>query len=396
MCKNNFMIMKRFFSIFIALIALSITPSWAQFTVEDQTKTKEEDVKFKKDFKNIDVQAADFYSDAKAKLERQRIRKERNTLEITVSLQGTMASYNNAWLDTRGGDNSIAVTGDFFLKHTYAKNKFRLFTQAQAKYGYNRIRVENEEGTKEGIWFKNLDQFWIQTEPSRTINNAWSYAGRVKITSQFSKTYGSRTAQTDDNVKTSFMAPGYINLSLGFKYTSQNKKFPIRISLNPLASDGTVAYNDLVEKIYRDKKATNWFGIDMGKHATFSGGSDINIGFDRTWGKNGWFRYWTDCTVYYGWITNVINGTKIRNYYDYLNAQRQWEEGGQVGEAPTKVARVVELHPTVDWKNRFTIKASKFVTTTIEVNLYYNKAQSDEVLIQSNLKVGLTYTFKNK
>jgi hypothetical protein len=92
----------------------------------------------------------------------------------------------------------------------------------------------------------------------------------------------------------------------------------------------------------------------------------------------------------------VINGTKIRKYYDYLNAQHQWEEGGKVGEAPTKVARVVELHPTVDWKNRFTIKASKFVTTTIEVNLYYNKAQSDEVLIQSNLKVGLTYTFKNK
>ena len=88
--------MKRFLSILIASIAISATPSWAQFTVEDKTKTKQEDVKFEKDFKNIDVQAAEFYSDAKAKLERQRIRKERNTLEITVSLQGSMASYNNA------------------------------------------------------------------------------------------------------------------------------------------------------------------------------------------------------------------------------------------------------------------------------------------------------------
>ena len=388
--------MKRFLSIFIAAVILSATPAWAQFTVEDKTKTKQEDVKFEKDFKNIDVQAADFYSDAKAKLERQRIRKERNTLEITISLQGSMASYNNAWLDTRGGDNSIAITGDFFLKHTYAKDKFRLFTQAQAKYGYNRIRVEDADGGKDGVWFKNLDQFWIQTEPSRTINKSWSYNGRVKITSQFSKTYASRTAQTEENVKTSFMAPGYVNVSLGFKFASQNKKFPIKISLNPLASDGTVAYNDLVEKIYRDKKATNWFGIDMGKHATFSGGSDVNLQFDRSWGKNGWIRYWTDCTVYYGWITNVINGTKIRDYYDYLTAHRIWEENGKIGTEPAAVGRVVELHPTVDWKNRITLKASKFITTTIEINLYYNKAQSNAVLLQSNLKVGLSYTFKNK
>ena len=388
--------MKRFLSIFIAAVILSATPAWAQFTVEDKTKTKQEDVKFEKDFKNIDVQAADFYSDAKAKLERQRIRKERNTLEITISLQGSMASYNNAWLDTRGGDNSIAITGDFFLKHTYAKDKFRLFTQAQAKYGYNRIRVEDADGGKDGVWFKNLDQFWIQTEPSRTINKSWSYNGRVKITSQFSKTYASRTAQTEENIKTSFMAPGYVNVSLGFKFASQNKKFPIKISLNPLASDGTVAYNDLVEKIYRDKKATNWFGIDMGKHATFSGGSDVNLQFDRSWGKNGWIRYWTDCTVYYGWITNVINGTKIRDYYDYLTAHRSWEENGKIGTEPAAVGRVVELHPTVDWKNRITLKASKFITTTIEINLYYNKAQSNAVLLQSNLKVGLSYTFKNK
>ena len=388
--------MKRFLSIFIAAVILSATPAWAQFTVEDKTKTKQEDVKFEKDFKNIDVQAADFYSDAKAKLERQRIRKERNTLEITISLQGSMASYNNAWLDTRGGDNSIAVTGDFFLKHTYAKDKFRLFTQAQAKYGYNRIRVEDADGGKDGVWFKNLDQFWIQTEPSRTINKSWSYNGRVKITSQFSKTYASRTAQTEENVKTSFMAPGYVNVSLGFKFASQNNKFPIKISLNPLASDGTVAYNDLVEKIYRDKNATNWFGIDMGKHATFSGGSDVNLQFDRSWGKNGWIRYWTDCTVYYGWITNVINGTKIRDYYDYLTAHRIWEENGKIDTEPAAVGRVVELHPTVDWKNRITLKASKFITTTIEINLYYNKAQSDAVLLQSNLKVGLSYTFKNK
>ena len=41
--------MKRFLSILIASIAISATPSWAQFTVEDKTKTKQEDVKFEKD-----------------------------------------------------------------------------------------------------------------------------------------------------------------------------------------------------------------------------------------------------------------------------------------------------------------------------------------------------------
>ena len=54
------------------------------------------------------------------------------------------------------------------------------------------------------------------------------------------------------------------------------------------------------------------------------------------------------------------------------------------------------LHPTVDWRNTITIKASTYFQTQIMFDLYYDKALSDEVMIKSFISLGLTYTFKNK
>ncbi|MBQ1228132.1 MAG: DUF3078 domain-containing protein, partial [Alistipes sp.] len=95
--------MRRFLFLLVPMILLSSMQAWAQFTVEDETKVKQEDVKFEDKMKNISVKA-DYYSAAKARLERQQIRKQRNTLTMTWYVQGVMNSYNEAW----GGDNAIA------------------------------------------------------------------------------------------------------------------------------------------------------------------------------------------------------------------------------------------------------------------------------------------------
>ena len=54
------------------------------------------------------------------------------------------------------------------------------------------------------------------------------------------------------------------------------------------------------------------------------------------------------------------------------------------------------IHPTVRWENTLDIKATKYLTTSIYFQLYYNRAQNVDVQTRTLLQVGLTYTFKNK
>ena len=389
--------MRRIFTILFTLLAIiSADRAWAQFTVEDDTKKQTAgEVSVQNQLLNINA-STEYYSEAKAKLERQRIRKERNTLEMTFKLQGTMTSYNEAWTDTKGGDNAITVLGSFSMAHTYKKNEFSNNTQINAKYGYNRLRVDTDEGS-EGVWFKNIDEFWLQVQPKLALNKKWSYTALFKFKSQFSNSYLSRTNQTKADVITGFLAPGNLDFSVGMDFTSANAKFPIKVSLFPLSGNGVVANNELVEQYYRNKNAVSWFGVDIDKNFLFTGGSSVKFEFKRSWGKNNWFTYDTNLYCYYGWITNVSNLTKIRKYDEYVDALEKWQaEGSPEGLAPTAVDRHVMLHPTVDWRNSFRIKASKYFETELTLNMYYDKAQNTTVMLKSFLSLGLTYTFKNK
>ena len=82
------------FSILLTLAAvLSASGAMAQFTVENDTKTTREEVKFEEKMKGIDA-STEYYNAARARAERQRIRKEHNEIEIRLGLSGAMTSYN--------------------------------------------------------------------------------------------------------------------------------------------------------------------------------------------------------------------------------------------------------------------------------------------------------------
>lgn len=390
--------MNRLLLVLTFIAAFAVSEVRAQFTVEDRTKTQTAgNVEHKNQIQDVSITEGAYYSEARARLERQRIRKERNYLELTLSLQGTMTSYNEAWADTKGGDNAISWLGSFGLVHTYKKDRFSNNTQISAKYGYNRLRVDTEEGDREGIWFKNIDEFWLQVQPKLAVNKKWSYTAMFKFKSQFSNSYLSRTQQTSDDVITGFLAPGNLDFSIGMDFASPNAKFPIKISLFPLSGNGVVANNSLVERYYRNKDARSWFGVDIDKNFLFTGGSSVKLELKRSWGKDNWFTYDTNLFCYYGWITNVSNLSKIRDYNDYLDALDDWKQAGSPADLePTAVERHEMLHPTVDWRNTFKIKASKYFSTEITINMLYDKAQNDEIMLKSYISLGLTYTFKNK
>ena len=100
--------------------------------------------------------------------------------------------------------------------------------------------------------------------------------------------------------------------------------------------------------------------------------------------------------AYYGWITNLMKGSKIRDYERYLDQKAAWEAGGQQGEAHAAVPYAARLHPTVNSQHRLTLKVSNFLSTNFYYQMVYDKANNTAVRTQSQWTVGLTYTWSNK
>ena len=401
--------MKHFYLLLaLSSFLVSALPAAAQISI-DEVNAEQEGVTFRDRLKSTPVDV-DYFSLARYKAERAAIRKERNYLEIKADLQGSLTSYNDSWIAVSGGDNSIALTATLFLKHTFTKNLFTVETIFNAKMGYNRMRVEttNDDGSTDsnGVWFKNQDEFDISVSPAFKMSKNWSYGSILNFRSQFVNGYKSRTEQKKEHLKSKFMTPGYLDISLGITYKSPKPKFPIVINLSPIALNATFAENDWIrrrqveERVDSEGKKTETeikpaynYGIeDPDKTSKYEGGSSIQIDFDRTFGKSNYLHYKTRISGFYGWMTDLGQKNKIRDYTEYRLAYEKWLSGGQnIKDKPR-----LPIHPTVRWENTLEIYATKYIKTTLNFQLYYNRAQNLDVQTNTQLLVGLTYTFKNK
>ena len=393
--------MKHFYLLLaLSSFLVSALPAAAQISI-DEVNAEQEGVTFRDRLKSTPVDV-DYFSLARYKAERAAIRKERNYLEIKADLQGSLTSYNDSWIAVSGGDNSIALTATLFLKLTLTKNLFTVETIFNAKMGYHRMRVEttNDDGSTDsnGVWFKNLDEFDISVSPAFKMSKNWSYGSIFKFRSQFVNGYVSRTEQERKHLKSTFMTPGYLDISFGFTYNCPVKKFPIVINLSPLSLNATFAESDWIRRRQVDKdgneiKPAYSYGIeDPDKTSKYEGGSSIQIDFDRTFGKSNYLHYKTRISGFYGWMTDLGQKNKIRDYTEYRLAYEKWLSGGQnIKDKPR-----LPIHPTVRWENTLEIYATKYIKTTLNFQLYYNRAQNLDVQTNTQLLVGLTYTFKNK
>ena len=406
--------MKYFYLLFGLVPALLAgSPALAQISI-DEVDAKEDKVTFEDKLKSTSVDV-DYFSLARYKAERAAIRKERNYLEFSGGIQGSLTSYNDPWISVSGGDNSIALTAVFGLRHLFTKNLFTLETKFNAKLGYNRMKVEttqkddegNEYTDSEGIWFKNQDEFVISVAPSFKMSDNWSYGSILNFRSQFVNGYKSRTEQKEEHLKSKFMTPGYLDISLGITYKSPKPKFPIVINLSPIALNATFAENDWIrrrqveERVDSEGKKTETeikpaynYGIeDPDKTSKYEGGSSIQIDFDRTFGKTGFLRYRTTLYSFYGWITDIGQKNKISDYTEFRHAYEEWDK---TANKDIKDKPRLPIHPIARWENTLDIKATKYLSTTLSFQLYYNRAQNVDVQTRTLLSVGLTYTFKNK
>ena len=118
-------------------------------------------------------------------------------------------------------------------------------------------------------------------------------------------------------------------------------------------------------------------------NSRYEGGSSVQLDFDKSFGKNNFIRYRTTFYSFYGWINEVAQQSQ----------SKKWNANPANAGNPLNFEHIA---PTVRWENTIDIKATKYFSTQLYFQLYYNKAQNAKVQTQTVLGVGLAYTFKNK
>ncbi len=378
--------------------------SMAQMNIDDVEAAAESSVRFKDSVKRSTVNSPEYFSKARYRAERAAIRQERNKLEIIASLQGSLTSYNDPWVKTSGGDNTTAILSSFTLNHSFKKERFTLTSRIVGNLGVNQVKIDvaQDDGTteSEGVWFKNQDAFSISVAPTMAISPVWSYGTTVGFRTQFANGYVSRSQQNRYELKSGFMAPGYLDVSGGMTYKSPNKKLPFIIAISPLALSATYVSNDIVKKNFgfgfkpypanTEVPYVEAYGINPYESSKYEGGSSIQIDFDRTFEKLNNIRYTTRLHSFYGWMTQTTYSNIVNDYDEYVAKLEEWS----VDKKGTKP--MLGIQPTVRWENTISIPATDVLSTTIKFQLYYNRAQTREVQTQTYLSVGLSYTYKNK
>ncbi len=367
-----------------------------QISIGSRRRTQQSDVKFRDSIRTTSVESQ-YFNRAKFLADRAEKRRQHNYVELTGAINGALTSFNESWIKTSGGDNNISAWGGVYFKHVYNKDKFSIQTLFDAKLGYNQIKVDVTDAAgatvEDAIWFKYQDEFSISVAPSMKFADNWSYGPTVKFRSQFLTGYTSRTSQDETGRKSTFMAPGYLDLMGGVKYSSPSKKFPINITFAPLSMSAVFVSDEAIRFNQWDGKY-GWqaYGLKSeDKRSKFEGGSSLDISFERTFWKNA-VKYRTTVESFYGWISDLSQENRYDDFKSYKTAYAEWEAAGK----DAKTQPVLAIHPTVRWKNTVELQATKFIKTTIDFELYYNRSQNYDIQTKTLLSVGLSYTFKNK
>ncbi|MBQ0081022.1 MAG: DUF3078 domain-containing protein [Alistipes sp.] len=376
--------MKKFYILTALFMVFSVAVS-AQVSITAASPS--EQPTFKDEIKATNDPKPEYVSEAEIRAERARIRKERNTIELNTGINATITNFNSQWRSVNGTSNSITGIANFLLTHNFTKNKFSLDNKITMKLGAT---------SQASAWKKSQDEWFISTAPAYKFAEHWSFGAIFSLRSQFANGVNDKSSITS-----AIFSPAYLDISVGFTYKCQNPKFPIKINLSPLSVSSTYVTNEIVkENFFNSKNFVDSEGevitykeycsdksiidptlvskpycygltLDDGS-SRYEGGSSIQIDFDRSFGKNGIFRYRTTLNSFYGWITELAQQCgKNGDLYDHLA-------------------------PTIRWEHTIDIKATKHFSTQFYFQMYYNEAQISAIQTQLIFGVGLSYTFKNK
>jgi hypothetical protein len=233
-----------------------------QISIHDRTEPEPPPLEREPDKKltHPEIDRPKYITDIMRRVERRRVRRDRNTFTTTVETKLNQSMFSN-W--AKGGDNTFA--GSIYLKanHTYRKERLSFITDFDSRLGVNII---------DSVTFKNEDYFNLKHQTAWDISKYWSLAGTANFRSQYMKGYKSKS---DKTLVSDFMSPGTLDLSLGFRY----KPKYWNITISPITGKMTFVLSDTLSW-----KGIN--GVEKGKHFKPMIGSTLDVTFSRKFAKD--------------------------------------------------------------------------------------------------------------
>jgi len=182
----------------------------------------------------------------------------------TTSLNLSQLSLTN-W--AAGGDNSLSGNILINLSADYARDKTSWENKLILGYG---LIKQGEDPTR-----KSDDQIDFASKLGIKAGEKWYYTALLGFRSQFAPGYD-RPGDADRVKISNFMAPGYLNISLGMDYKPSEA---FSLLLSPVTGKFTFVLDD-------DLSAAGSFGLDPGQKSRGELGGYVKMAFKKEVLKN--------------------------------------------------------------------------------------------------------------
>ena len=232
-----------------------------------------------------------------------------------------------------GGNNT--VSGDFVFNASLNYLKDKVFWDNNLAVEYGLIYATSTD------WQKAADKLNLTSIAGRKISKNWSASALLSFYTQFAKGYN----YPDKSVYISnTMAPGYLDLALGFSY-KPNAKYSLFLS--PIAERATFVLDDSLSR-------AGAFGVDPGKKSRFETGAYVLASTNQTISSN----------------LSLISSLELFTPYskDFGNIDTNWDL-------------------------LLNYKLNKLLTATLNTTLRYYDKESHKVQFKEILGLGFTYKF---
>ena len=260
-----------------------------------------------------------------------------------------------------GGYNTLSLAAGIDGKAIYTRDLMSWNNRLQLNYGFL------WSADKRNLLQKNTDRIYFESKWAYKTgkSSTWNYTASFDFRSQFTDGYVNYVQEEESNkwkgtLKSGFLSPGYTNIALGMEW---NPVSWFNVNIAPLTGGFTICTIDELKKGY-GMKPVDPENLDAGyKSLLFQFGAQVKLNFKAT-------------------INDQINySTQLVLFTDYLDNPFQ--------------------HNRVNWDNKISWVANKFIKLSIDTWLVYDPIVTiDGVTSKTQFKeffaVNFTYSIKSR
>jgi hypothetical protein len=233
------------------------------------------------------------------------------------------SSFTN-WVS--GGENQVSTTSIMKPVLEFDNNKWSWESSMDIRHGLQWIQSHKTK--------KSDDVFRFESKLGRRISKNWKFSGLYTFNTQFFPSYDG------EKLVSSFMAPAYTNLSLGFDYSPFKA---LSIYMTPCNLRSTYVLNDTIS-------ARGDFGVTPGTKTLVKFGPSFLLAFKDEVMKN------------------ILVDTKLGYFQDILD--------GRLAD------------PVVNWDAVISLKVNKYIATTFTFAFFYDKNSTVDVKDENGVVTG--------